>query len=1268
MVASFVNSPVKVAVGVILVALFGGIALYRMPMQLTPDVEVPTITIETRWPGASPQEIEKEIVQEQEEQLQSVEGLQKLSSESMDSMGRIILEFAVDADMNKALLMVNTRLQQVPSYPEDADEPVVSTSNLSERFIAWFILNVKPPPREHFDEYAGKFPQLAGEIHRIRDTDNSSLRLLRLREAAQKHPELMPLVVGGKPPVAEQLEQYAVKFPPLADELRKIRDIQDPMLRGLRFREAAQTHPELTPFVPAEIDLTTLRRFCEDNIETRFERVNGVSNCNVVGGREEEMQVVVEPDLLAKSGLTYEAVRVALRNQNIDVSAGDLWEGKRRIVVRTLGEFRAPEQIEAAILTRVDGRPIYVRDVAKVRLGYKKPDGVVRRYGKPVMAMNIQRESGANVLDIMDGARVAMDQLNKNLLEREGLELTQVYDETEYINSSMDLVTENVAEGAVLSFIVLLLFLKNVRSSLVIFTAIATSMIGMFLVMGLLGRSLNLLSLAGISFAVGMLVDNFIVVLENIFRHRQQGDSIVTAVVNGTGEVWGAIIASTVANLAVFVPVLFVPDQVGQLFHDLALAVSAALGLSLLVSLIVVPTAAGYLLSHGDGGIGDEAARKSRLHGLFAPFDYVGSKFTDGVVSANRALQQTVFGRLMTIAGCLAFSISLTWVLMPKVEYLPNGNRNLAIGLMVPPPGYNLDQLNAIGETIETKMRKYWDTEADSLVVKRMLPEADSEGKPVMVERELEVPTISDFFYVARGRMLFMGMRARDQLRAAELVGQVREATADIPGMITIAKQSSLFENGLGAGRTVDIEITGPDVPTLVALARRTMGQVAKTMPKAQFIPKPSADLSAAELHIKPRWDQAADLGMTAAELGFAINALIDGAYAADYNFEGDQIDLSIVGNENMAKTAQDVRGLSLFTPQGRAVTLESVADIELSSGPEQINRRERQRAITVVVTPPPEMAVEDALNQIRENIVVPIETDPKYSGFYTVNLSGTADKLQSTWLSIRWNLLLAVIITYLVIAALFESWLYPLIIMLSVPLGAVGGFVGLKLLNLFVLQPLDMFTMVGFIILVGTVVNNPILIIEQALVHIREDGMHPRDAIVESVRTRIRPIFMTALIGLLGLLPLVISPGAGSELYRGLGSVTLGGLVFSTFFTLFFIPALFTICTDLQESLRATFRRPRWAAEHGATRSAASPVPIPVELEPAPPHPGSVYGGSSVPNSLNGGHAVNNGDYSGNGEHGANGEHAGNGEQGSPTKSTGTTPPAPSAGSGSGS
>ena len=393
------------------------------------------------------------------------------------------------------------------------------------------------------------------------------------------------------------------------------------------------------------------------------------------------------------------------------------------------------------------------------------------------------------------------------------------------------------------------------------------------------------------------------------------------------------------------------------------------------------------------------------------------------------------------------------------------------------------------------------------------------------------------------------------------------------------------------AGRTVDVEITGPDLEKLVDMGRMVMGGVMQSMPGAMAFPLPSLNLSSPEVHVVPRWEQAADMGMTAEALGYAVNALVDGAYATDYyigaskqrsaaaeskfsdmTYGGDKIDLSIVGDESMAAHSQDLRGLSIVTPQGHLVSLAAIADFKVTGGAEQINRRERQRAITIQVTPPPQMALEAAMNTIR-GLIEPLRKDPALAGMYQINLSGTADKLQTTWYSLRWNLLLALVITYLVIAALFESWLYPFIIILSVPLGAVGGFLGLWLLNWFVPQPLDMLTMVGFIILIGTVVNNPILIVEQALVHIDEDGMTPREAILESVRTRIRPIFMTALIGLMGLLPLVVSPGAGSELYRGLGSVLLGGLVVSTVFTLVLVPTMFSLAFDAVHGFSRLFR-----------------------------------------------------------------------------------------------
>jgi HAE1 family hydrophobic/amphiphilic exporter-1 len=405
-----------------------------------------------------------------------------------------------------------------------------------------------------------------------------------------------------------------------------------------------------------------------------------------------------------------------------------------------------------------------------------------------------------------------------------------------------------------------------------------------------------------------------------------------------------------------------------------------------------------------------------------------------------------------------------------------------------------------------------------------------------------------------------------------------------------VASQASLFARGLTAGRTIDIEITGPNLEKLVGYGGMIFGQVAPTLepektganmnpanpPQTQARPIPSLDLSSPEFHISPKLVQSADMEISAEDLGYTVNALVDGAYAADYFEGGTKIDLSIVGNiggvGSIGRT-QDIEALPVAVTGGRLVPIASIANVEMSSGPEQVNHRERQRAITIQVTPPPNMALEDAIEQITAKIINPMQQNKVLDPQYKITLSGTADKLQQTWNSLQGNLLLAVVLTYLLMAALFESWVHPFVIILSVPLGAVGGILGLNLLNLYLAaqgqapQALDVLTMLGFVILIGTVVNNPILIVHQALNHMREDGMNPRAAVLESTRTRIRPIFMTTLTTVISLAPLALVPGAGSELYRGIGSVLLGGLLVSTFLTLVLIPALFTLMLDLQQA-----------------------------------------------------------------------------------------------------
>jgi HAE1 family hydrophobic/amphiphilic exporter-1 len=1084
LIAACVANPVKAAVGVLLVALFGTLALLTMPVQLTPEVQVPTITVESRWLGASPQEIEQEIVQPLEEQLRSVEGLVKLSSESSDSTGVVTMEFAVGTDMSQALVKVNTRVQQVRDWPVDADRPVIKTAGADDRPVAWLILGQAPPAAATLEQAQAEHPALAAEIGRVASARSADLALYRLRKLVA-------------------------------------------------------THPELSGLAPPPVDVEALKRLAENEIETRLERVDGVSGADLVGGREDELQVIVDPQRLAARTLTIDDLRAALANQNQDTSGGDVWEGKRRYVVRTLGQFRSPEQVEGVIITRRDGKPVYVRDVATVQLGTKKPQGVVRRFGSKNIAVKITRETGANVLDLMRQLRAVVADIDRGLRPR-GLALSVVYDETNYIDSAIGLVRDNIVVGGVLTILTLLIFLRNVRSTVIVAVAIPVSVVGTFLVLASFGRTLNVISLAGMAFAVGMLVDNAVVVLENIFTRWAAGEDARTAAVKGAGEVWGAVLASTLTTVAVFLPVLFVQEEAGQLFGDIALAISAAVLLSLVVSVLVVPVAAARLLGQSQPAAGRTADPAARL----------GAAFTGAVVGLDRFLLASVPRKLVASAAIVTAATVTTWLLLPKVEYLPEGNRNLVFGILLPPPGYNLDELLRMGDVIEERLLPYWDVDPGT-------PEAAA----------LDAPILGDMFFVARGRSVFLGLRALEPLEAARLVSLVRQVSAGLPGTFAVAKQSSLFERGIGAGRSIDIEITGPDLAKLVQLGGRVMGLLAEATPGSQNLPKPSLDLSSPEVQLVPRLEQAADMRLDARQLGYMVDCLVDGGYATDYFLGSDRIDLVIKGDERFVQRTQDLRSLPVVTPGGQLVPLEAVAEVlQFSSGPEQILHRERERAITVQVSPPERMPLEEAQDRIQAMVIDPLVASNALEGGYQITLGGTADQLRATWKALWFNLAIAALITYLLMAALFESWFYPAVIIAAVPLGTIGGLLGLAVLNAVggpfgIFQPLDVLTMLGFVILIGTVVNNPILIVDRALQLVRFEGAEPTDAILEAVRSRIRPIFMTTFTTVLGLLPLVIFPGAGSELYRGLGSVLLGGLLVSTFVTLVLVPLLLGLC-----------------------------------------------------------------------------------------------------------
>ncbi len=1124
-----IENPVKLTVGVILAMLFGTIAYLATPVQLTPDVNEPQITITTLWPGASAQEVEREIIEEQEEQLKSVEGMDEFKSESTDSMGTITMRFAVGTDLADARARVAEKLNQVPNYPDDAREPVISTVDANASAIAWFILKPVPPTRED------------------------------LRNLIAQHPELeaplAPLMEGTEPINLPKLNLLTNQFP------------------VLKTFTLGRNNPAL------------MRKFAEDYIEAAFERVPGIANGNVFGGQEQEFRVEVNPTRLAAFGITIDDLRTALLVQNQNTSAGDISEGRQRNVIRTLGQFQSPEQVAETIIVNRDNSPIRVRDVATVGVDYKKPDGVVRQMGLNALAVNAQQAPNTNVKEVMgppredldldkngeitalelaectriygNNLRIACEELNLGILATKGLYLEQVYDQTVYLDSASQLVESNVYQGGILAVVILLLFLKSVRTVLIIGLSIPISVIATFMFVKIFGRSINVISLAGMAFAVGMVADNAITVLENIYRHFQMGKSPREAALQGTSEVWGAVLAATLAMIVVFVPVIFVQGQAGQLFRDISIAIACSVGISMIVSVTVIPAAACWLLRDSKSANleYDLSYGPSGLFGLVRFSHWINEWFA----KAMRTMMSTRgswFWRLLVVLLFCAASVWSSFLLWPATEYLPNGNRNLVFAILLPPPGYNIDKMIEVGESIEKRLTPYWAEDAQP-------------GQP----------RIRDFFFVARGRMLFLGAKAVDDLKAAELIPILAQASAAEPGIIPIVSQSSLFDTGLTGGRTIDIDITGPDLEGLVEEAQKAFGMTMALFPMDkgnQLRPIPGLDLSSPEIHVKPKLEKAAELGVTSSSLGYAVNALIDGAYAGDYWHEGRRIDLVISGDVDYATHSHDIENLPIRTPAGEIVPLSSVANVELSRGPEQVNHIERLRSVTIQVKPAPGIPLETAMKMIDEKVRLAMMQSPRFqSGLYQIRLAGTADKLADTWFDLKWNLLLALLLTYLLMAALFESFLYPLVVMISVALALVGGLGGLKILNMYVVAPLDMLTMLGFVILIGTVVNNAILIVHQGLNYMREEGMNSVDAVCETVRTRMRPIVMSTLSTVLGMLPLVVplpywengrfvvSLGAGSELYQGLGAVVLGGMIVSTIFTLILIPAGFSLVMD---------------------------------------------------------------------------------------------------------
>jgi multidrug efflux pump subunit AcrB len=1007
------SNPVAVVVGCILIGIFGALSLLRLPIQMTPDIARPEISIWTPWRASAPNEIESEIIEPQEDVLRSIPGLLRMQSAARYGTGSINLQFEIDTDMNRALIEVMNRLNQVPRYPVDADEPVISVGGDNfDKVMAWFAI-------------------------KARDTNT-----------------------------------------------RPIASYQD---------------------------------FIDDTVITRLERVAGVSRVGSFGGRQYEVRITFDPFKAANIGVDLTAIAGQLGN-NADVSAGLNEVGRREYTLRFSGKYDV-ESLGDLVLEWRSGRPVLLRDVARVEMAMVDATNVLHQNGGPSIAVFVIPEAGVNVYEVMGDLKAAVAGLASNELDLADLDIHQDYDETVYISDSIGMVRNNLILGISLAVVVLWWFLRKFRATVIVALSIPLCLLVAFMVLYFGGRTLNIISLAGLAFATGMVLDAAIVVLENIFRQREAGLDGNAASMRGVSQVWGALLASTATTVAIFMPVIFLQNEAGQLFADLAVTISAAVTASLLVAVTVLPTAAANWIK-------GEA------------IDDHHKNWWRWVTSHIMTWTDTPRRRWTWVGALTVIPLLLGWVLLPPADYLPEGKKNFVMGFMVTPPG--MGTRTARDELVR-------------VIDERLLPYLEGDKQP-----QIE----SYFLGSAKAWGTFMGGEAVNDEDVDDLLRVFNtEIMTGFPDAFGFAARDPLFGGSRG-GRKIDIDLSAESFESLLEAGRAGFYSVMQALPDASVRPVPGLELAEPEIRLIPDDRKIAEVGWNRAQVATAVRAMGDGAFLGEY-FDGSRRYNVVVRAEDWY-SPEELGAMPVATPNGEVLALSELTRVVRTAGPSNIRRIDRRRTLTLEVTPPSAMAMEEALNIIKEQVAPSIQASMPEGG--TVRYRGTAEALDEALTSMSGSFALAVVILYLLISALFRSFRDSLLVIMTIPMATVGGIAALRVVDLALFasggQQMDLLTMIGFVILLGLVVNNAILLVYRARDAERE-GMARRDAVESAVRLRLRPILMSTMTSIFGMLPLMLMPGAGTELYRGMASVIVGGMLVSTLFTLILLPSLLRMQED---------------------------------------------------------------------------------------------------------
>jgi hydrophobic/amphiphilic exporter-1 (mainly G- bacteria), HAE1 family len=1040
--ASFsVRRPVAVLMGMLAVILIGGVCVFRLPIDLLPEVSFPTVSVRTIWPNVSPEEMELMVTRPIEQAVSSATNLYRVTSTSYQGQSEVRVEFNYGVDMDSAAVEVLQLVQRsVDKLPDD--------------------VTLKNPVVYKFN------------------------------------PNDLPI---------------------------------------MRFGVSAPGSP------------VKLRTMVDELIVPRLEAVNGVGAAEVVGGTRREIRVEVDLEKLRARNLTLADISRRLGQENANIPGGLAREGNVELAIRSLGLFSSPSEIDHVVLTSYQGQAVYLRDVARVMDDKEEERSITRLNGQPSVGIWVRKQSTANTVATAIGLRAEIERLKKDYPQ---VAWGVTSDYASFIEQSVHHTQREALIGAILAILVILFFLRNLRSTLVIGLSIPISLCATFALLYLCGFTLNVMSLSGIALAVGLIVDDAIVVLENIYRHVER-DRLAPreAAVSATNEVATPVVAATVTVMVVFLPLLFVRGVTGQMYKQLALTIVFAIGMSLLMAMTLVPMLASRMLQDSERPAG-------RLAG--ALYDWSGRRFQALDDGYRELLRWALNHRGLTILLAMG-TLGASLLLYPMIgtELMPpTDNGDFRVSLKMP-VGTALSITNTNATAMEQKLNKV----AGVDTVFATIGSSGFSNRPMPHQAQMSV-------------RLVMGEAAGGRERAtADVMRDARKELGGIPGANVIISQFDLVARLLTGGDNIELRIFGNDAPTLIRLGRQVLDEI-RTVPGFS-----NGDLSwqnsTPELRVVVDRQKAASLGLSFADIANTIGAATGGDVATYYEEGGFSYPVRVQLREDQRKTTEALGRIVLRAgqtqltsqialPRGQWIRLNQVARIEVAEGPNEISRLNRERYLSVTGSPV-DRPVGDVVKEINQRL-----TKIKLPTGYRFSWGGAQEQMSRNFGDLALAVILAVVLIYMVLAAQFESLVHPFTIMLSVPLSVIGVLLALFLTG----KAFGMTAYIGLLMLVGLVVKNSILLVDYTNV-LRGHGMERTAAVLRAGPTRLRPILMTSGAAILGMVPLALGLGKGTETQSPMATAVIGGLITSTLLTLLVIPVVYTLLDDIIQRSRPTRPRP---------------------------------------------------------------------------------------------